>query len=821
MPNRVLIRPDGSRLRVGDADAEKLLTLGYREEQGSEALSRDIAAGYEEHYTTPGQKALTALEGLASGATVGLIDPLLEDEATQERARYNPGLRLGTELVGGIAAPGLGELKATAKIAKYLPSAMLSAKAAQVGEKVGRGSKILGTMARGAVEGAGIGAGQAITSATLTGDPVTAESVMAGMGWGAVWGGGLAGLGGGIANRMEARAARKAEREAERLAAPTRAEIVAESNLQRAQGDAHIQKFVKEGLEEHNAAQRALEEANYTHVREAVQDAVGQIKVAGKVADDAMLDFKKLNHSQTKIYNQLVNDPAMFSMTRAEAKAFEKQYIAAKAAAQAGDYEKMVNHLTKFKEHMVAVEQKVAPFFSAEKVLGQADELIGHAQLRVEQATKAVQDVTQMEAIRASLSRFPKTAEEFIALKPKTVEEISAAVDSLHKLKSAEMAGVQAAVGDAVQALSGNLGVKVEGSVGQQIGALHRVVKEARSARGKEIISAARQGERVWEQVRKREDALGLARGNHDYAKMKESASPTGGRAPWAVRHIAGSWASQKLGPVGYVLGSSLVSGLVGLKGAILGAITEKANKWVPKAARGVEKYSARVEPLAMRLDGMEDEKKSREELLRRRAKEITEAAPAVRDTLYRSLEPLAIGHPELAVALHKHGVARFQFLLEKMPKDPGLAFSNLKSLWKPDPIAAEKFARYYEVFHDPVSVMTRALATGKITMEAADGLKNMNPELYSYMRAAMLYRVADPEVLGKMKYADQVHLGMLLDIPMHSTMDPRFIVAQQQMYTERNQPLEMNPRIQPGGGAGRPSGPGPNATSAQRITEH
>jgi hypothetical protein len=119
------------------------------------------------------------------------------------------------------------------------------------------------------------------------------------------------------------------------------------------------------------------------------------------------------------------------------------------------------------------------------------------------------------------------------------------------------------------------------------------------------------------------------------------------------------------------------------------------------------------------------------------------------------------------------------------------------------------------------MGVMTKALESGKITLEAAEGLREMNPELWQTLRVRMLERISEPEVAKKMSYADQVHVGMLLGLNLHSTMDPRFISAQQQMYTERNQPLEMNPRIQPGGGAGRPSGPGPSATAGQKVTEH
>jgi hypothetical protein len=96
------------------------------------------------------------------------------------------------------------------------------------------------------------------------------------------------------------------------------------------------------------------------------------------------------------------------------------------------------------------------------------------------------------------------------------------------------------------------------------------------------------------------------------------------------------------------------------------------------------------------------------------RKRELAEAAPIIRDTMYRAVQPLSIEHPDLAASLHQLGVKRFQFLMSKLPKDPGLAFSNLKSLWKPDKVEVEKFSRYYEAYHDPVGVLTRALDTGE-----------------------------------------------------------------------------------------------------------
>jgi hypothetical protein len=192
--NRTLVRSDGSKVVVPDAEAQKLLTLGsHREETAGEDLSAGIAQGYEDHYSTPGQQALTAIEGTLSGLSVGLSDIFIDGEGTQDRARYNPGIRLGTELLGGVL-PVMGPAGALGRVGaavRYTPAALLARGAEAAGEALGRGSKTMAALVRGGVEGGGIGIGQAITTAQLTGDPITAESIMAGMGWGALWGGGL------------------------------------------------------------------------------------------------------------------------------------------------------------------------------------------------------------------------------------------------------------------------------------------------------------------------------------------------------------------------------------------------------------------------------------------------------------------------------------------------------------------------------------------------------------------------------------------------------------------------------------------------------
>jgi hypothetical protein len=207
---------------------------------------------------------------------------------------------------------------------------------------------------------------------------------------------------------------------------------------------------------------------------------------------------------------------------------------------------------------------------------------------------------------------------------------------------------------------------------------------------------------------------------------------------------------------------------------------------------------------------------------MKARSQEIREAAGSVRDILYKNVQGLSEAHPELASAMHAHGVKRFEFILNKLPRDPGMAFNRLQSLWKPDNIQTEKFSRYYEVFQNPVAVVREILKTGRVLPEWAEGLREMDPALFTHLRVEMLNKLSDPKVMAKLDYPQQVSLGVLLDLPLHSTMKPRFVATQQQMFMERNTPIPMPP--QPGtSNGGRPSGAANSkgATSSQKITEH
>lgn len=216
--NITLVRPDGSTLSVSPERAVKLKRLGYEEQTEEDRSAKNVERLNEEKFTTFGQKVKTGLEGAISGATLGLADLGFTSEASRARAKYNPGTRLVTEVVGAIAPAiltGGGSIAESAAVVGAKEVAALTAKqAVKAGVKKGlsltpaalveRGGAALGRAAGGGLKGSVVaatfeggvgGMGAAITNAKLNNDPVTVEAMLAGGTMGAVIAGPLGAAG--------------------------------------------------------------------------------------------------------------------------------------------------------------------------------------------------------------------------------------------------------------------------------------------------------------------------------------------------------------------------------------------------------------------------------------------------------------------------------------------------------------------------------------------------------------------------------------------------------------------------------------------------
>jgi hypothetical protein len=231
-PGTAIAVRDLSTGQLGRIDPSELHNPNYQPLSDAEIDAERI----HNERGTAGQKAITAAEGAARGASLGLSDVALTTalgddyrKGALERREENRKIATVSE-VGGAVAPALltGGESAIAKgaIAAEEGSALARgagavAKAVSapvravgaIGGAVERGvaggleaaglagesvagraaAKAVSLGASGAVEGAVFGAGQTLSDSALKGDPLTAEALAAGMGQGALFGGVLGG----------------------------------------------------------------------------------------------------------------------------------------------------------------------------------------------------------------------------------------------------------------------------------------------------------------------------------------------------------------------------------------------------------------------------------------------------------------------------------------------------------------------------------------------------------------------------------------------------------------------------------------------------
>src|SRR5690349_13344439 len=209
-----LVRPDGTTIDATPDQASRLALLGYREQSQSELDTSLGAQGTEEFYSTPAQRLQAGLEGALAGGTFGATDYILGDDDLKARAAYNPGTRLAGEtlgallplvLSGGQAAPaveGQAAESALARAASRAPTSLLSDAAEALA--VGKPGSLTAAVTRGAIEGGAYGGASAADHAYLDGTPITAETVLHGIGWGAIMGGALGAAGHGLQAAGEA-----------------------------------------------------------------------------------------------------------------------------------------------------------------------------------------------------------------------------------------------------------------------------------------------------------------------------------------------------------------------------------------------------------------------------------------------------------------------------------------------------------------------------------------------------------------------------------------------------------------------------------------
>lgn len=882
MPDKVtIVRPDGTLLDATPEQAQRLQLLGYREQTPEENTAAVTAQSKADYYGSGDQRLAALGEGVQAGLSFGATDYLFGDDETKQRATYNPGTRLAGEAIGALApliltsgeslaasaGGSVGEagiLSQAARTAEFAPTSLLSrgAGAATAGLEGGLSRAVV----QGSLEGSVYGAAGAADHAWLDGEPITAEAVLHGLGWGAVLGGGLGALGEGLTKLGEGAAAREAASEALRtptkagpgdlnnVAGPSFDSVSREVTSYRTQlsqateaADATVKGLLERDLPldlgpvQRDLAMEAKEGALKSYEK------IMKLSEAGK-ADAALEEIKSFNQNAEK-FARAANSPELFESSvpdyntirshEAKTDSFMEKTVRARDIADRGYYEPPGGNTDQVRVQQARdifapggegqrepIDLNVTPSGKVTVTGGRhrlAAAVEANAPIKVKWSTGtepaesdvfqgggappagpvraggALKQIVELQRIGKELSKFPTSVEQFASMPAAKAERVFAAIEAG---KSAAISSD--ALHGAVQEMSSSLGIQAEkSSLRDAWVAAKKMYKEGTST-AKPKAPAAEEGH-----VSFGRKMLGYALGGKAYAAVRATGA---GRGAAIGAYSAVKAAVTRPGAGTAELGS--------IRNAVVGRVRSAAANYLPGAGAAVSK-SIPVAPLATSLiDGrMDSDTKDMRELAARRAREVVDLGPTIKDFLFRQLQTMNTAQPELAPAIHQAALGSFAALQAMIPRDPG-AVDKLKPLWKPSDVHAVVMAKQLEVFHDPVGVAEQMLSSGQFDPIQTKALRELAPNIWADMRVNLLQRITDPKVRDKLSYQEQIGLSTMLDVPLHSSMDPKYISMSQQIFQDRNQPLKANPRMGQGGPGTMPDPQDNiNSTASQRVT--
>lgn len=178
-------------------------------------------------------------------------------------------------------------------------------------------------------------------------------------------------------------------------------------------------------------------------------------------------------------------------------------------------------------------------------------------------------------------------------------------------------------------------------------------------------------------------------------------------------------------------------------------------------------------------------------------------------DQLLKKVTDLTAGisavNPEVGELTKQALLKKWGFLVDKMPVNPGTMRTLTGDRWVPNPQEIAKWARYAQAAIDPAGVVEQAMQ-GRITPEAAEALKTLDPAHFAEMQRNLL---EDPEQVKRMEgdFGLRINLGILFEV----TTDPTIPIYPQ---------LQEHHRVLSEQAAQAGQAPQPQPTGLNRPTE-
>lgn len=802
MPGKVtLVRPsDGAVVTVPAENEATLVSLGYRRQGSGEALEQAATEAKQDYYGSGAQRVIAGAEGALAGATLGVSDWALEGLGadTSERAAANPGLRTVTEIGGSVATAALsGGAGLAGRVARVTPSGRLAAFTTRAAEaRLGPG--LAAKVAGGAAEGAVAGLGGELSRAALSGDDLTVERALAGVGLGAVFGAGAGVLAHGMDRAAAARARSVEEEVAESLG----------MGASRAADDAVPAPRAPDAAAEVDAPARAAAEV----------DVPGR---GNPVPDEALGDFAAAADDVVRFADDLgPPPPPRFTGGRRTPRAGREGEGHMGVATEATDWNIAHGRAAKawqdakssydesLRQAMNGVEasrdatraatnaqaqyrlriEEAADMLGMERPkwtgpVGRVriadDGAVGHPYVQRMEKVRGVAPDAHAELRRAAeiLRSAPRDAKSLGAMSPEKLEELNAAVEAAVRAKVPAASAAQEALRRTTAGMAERAGVAAGGE-GPGAG-LRATWAAARS--GSSEAKKRGLGKRFIERT------LGLTAVDAAFGRRV---------GPNLARHAV----------TGVLFGAGGMA-LDAVKSAALRVAGTKAGAAAARVA------GPRAWGLYRSLDGVQDPEGDLREAFRRRSEEVRELAGAARDRAFAGLSgALSEGQGDFAAGAYAAAVRAAEVLARRVPKDPPGTRWGAESMWEAPEEQVEVFAQEYGAVVSPLEYLGWAAENPTEALPSAvDALREAWPALYQDFRARALETVL-AEDLSDRPAGEMQALAVLLDAPLTPTYTPEFIGAQAAMFAAPPAPPSSGPR-DPGG---RP--PGNEQTASERL---
>lgn len=156
---------------------------------------------------------------------------------------------------------------------------------------------------------------------------------------------------------------------------------------------------------------------------------------------------------------------------------------------------------------------------------------------------------------------------------------------------------------------------------------------------------------------------------------------------------------------------------------------------------------------------------------------------PEARQRLAQRFDGIRHVDPIAADKLETLAAKQLTFLASKLPRKPDVAgLATGPDRWQPSDMMMRAAARYMLAVEDPIGVVER-LATGQITPEDAEAMREVYPEMYADIQRQIISQL--PTLRQSLPYHRRVALSIFSGIPVDPAMHPRILGVLQRSFAE------------------------------------